>query len=319
MISQALASQPEGVERMVPMSTLAPSQKVVTHLDSKFRKPLQILEAQYDKAQLTEEEAQRVNDAAGLAELIANFIAANRVTDQFKNEEVRSNYGYPKQYKGSKPIAEQIMALNMILGLDPASALEYAKNLPQVPNGAEKWFAVPSVPALAAKHFPEVTDPAEQYCRAVQLIHEKLAASRTFHNYREGEITADRFRMTAKTAEAMDRIMAEQKGDILIIAAQLGMRHCGRSVRCAREVFVTNEFGLGSLAVGSILLTHPEREVEWEQLHMDCPGDEFSPKAAGKFSYAPCFHFHVDLLKFDTSGVSNAHEHYGSASALLPQ
>ncbi len=33
-----------------------------------------------------------------------------------------------------------------------------------------------------------------------------------------------------------------QPGDILIIAAQLGMSHRGRSVRLAREVFVANEW-----------------------------------------------------------------------------
>lgn len=302
------------------MATLAPSQKTVTHLDSKFRKPLQILEAQYDKAALTEEEAQRVNDTPGLAELIANFIAESRANNKFKNEEVSSRLAYPKEYKGPKPIADQIKALAAIFDLSPALALEYAEHLPELPQGAEGWFAIPSVSALAAKHFPEVTDSAERYCRAIQIVHEKIAFSRKFYNYREGEITTDKLRMHARTAHALDLVAeAQGNGDILIVAAQLGMRHRGRSVRRAREVFISNEFGLGSLMVGSIILTHPERLVRWEELDMDCAGDEFAPAADGGFVGAPVFVFFGGRVKFDADGFDVAVDDFGSASGFLPQ
>ena len=134
-------------------------------------------------------------------------------------------------------------------------------------------------------------DPAQKYCQAVQLVHAKIAASRPFYNYRERQITPAQLRVHAHTAHALDVIAKTQKGDILIVAAQLGVRHRGRSVRRAREVFVANEFGLGSFAVGSIVLTHPERLVRWEELDMDCPGDEFAPDGDGGFSGAPCFLF----------------------------
>jgi len=244
------------------------------------------------------------------------------VSNQFANEEVNSSYKYPEGYKGPKPIEEQIKAIAKIFDLDPSQALEYAKNLPQFPNGAEGWFAIPSVDALAAKHFPEVTDPTEKYCRAVQLVHAKIAEFRAFYNYREGQITSDHLRMHAHTARALEQIAETQKGDILIIAAQLGMRHgnpIARSVRRAREVFISNEFGLGSVAGGSILLTHPEKEVCWEQLHMDLPGDEFAPGADGDVSCAPCFGFSCGEVKFGADGVGYAYQYYGSASGFLPQ
>ena len=289
---------------------------------------MSIVEAAYNKAGLSiGDEAQRVNDTPGLADLISNFIAESRLTDKFKDEEVRSNYAYPREYKGPKPIQEQIKAIAAILGLDPTSALEYAKQLPTldsfVPTDAlpwTGWFAIPSVAVLAKKHFPEVIDPAEQYCRAIQLIHEKLAASRQFFNYREGEITPQQLRMHAHTAQALARVAEMQNnGDILIVTAQLGMRHRGRSTRRAREVFVSNEYGHGSLTGGSILLTHPEREVRWEQLHLDLPGDEFSPVADGQFVRAPVFSFSGDGLKFNTFDVVSAGEFYGSVSGFLPQ
>ena len=241
------------------------------------------------------------------------------MSNQYANEEVRSSYTYPKEYKGPKPIVDQIKAIAKIFGLDPSQAIEFAKNLPALPEGAEGWFAIPSVDALAKKHFPEVTDPVQKDCQAVQLVHAKIAASRSFYNYREGQITPAQLRVHARTAHALDLIAETQKGDILIVAAQLGMRHRGKSVRRAREVFVANEFGLGSLAVGSIVLTHPERLIRWEELDMDCSGDEFSPDADGDFSSAPIFHFGDGKVKFGAYWYGGAREDCGSASAFLSQ
>ena len=300
--------------------SLAPSQKVVTHRDSKGIKFFSIVEAAYDKARLSEEEAQRVNDTPGLAELIGNFIAESRATNKYASEEVKSNYVYPKEYKGPKPISEQINILARILELDPIQALEYAKNLPQLPEGAEGWFAVPSVDALVKKYFPEVTDPADKYCRAVQLVHQKIAESRSFYNYREGQITPAQLRVSARTAHSLNLIAEKQPGsDILIIAAQLGIGHRGRSVRRAREVFVVNEFGLNSLSGNSILLVHPERLVRWEDLGMDYPGDEFAPETDGDFSEAPGVDFSDGRVGFGTVLVGDPDGHFGSASGFLPQ
>ena len=295
-------------------------QTLITSRDDKGRHAVNLFAIEYDKAKLDETRAQRLNERGGeLQQGIAKLIAEFSVSNQYANEEVSSNYAYPKEYKGPKSIEEQIKALAEILNLDPTSTLEYAKNLPELPEGAEGWFAIPSVSALAKKHFPEVTDPAEQYCRAVQLIHQKIADSRSFYNYRDGQITTDRLRVHARTAHALDQIVETQSGDILIVAAQFGMRHCGKSVRRAREVFVANEFGLGSLAVGSMLLTHPEREVQREQLHMDCAGDDFAPDADGQFSDAPIFYFVDGEVWFGTGLVSSTYDLYGSVSAFVPQ
>lgn len=273
---------------------------------------------------LDKDGAQRVHEHGGeFAEAIRLAVVASlenlSVADKYKGEEVRVAYGYPKEYKGPKPIEEQIKAIAEIFNLDPAEALEYAKNLPALPSGAEGWFAVPSVDAVANKHFPEVTDSAEEYCKVLELVHQKLAKSRSFYNYRDGEIDTDHVRVSTRTLEAMQKIVEEQKGDILIIAAQLGKRHGGRSVRRAREVFVSNEYGLTSVAVGSIALVHPERFVRWEELDMDCAGDEWSPSADGDFSESPCFRFVGSLVWFATYYVSHAHAYYGSASGFSPQ
>lgn len=310
-----------GIERMAPMSTKTLAPLVVTARDPKGLKFMSIVEAAYNKAGLTDgadSEAQRVNDTPGLADHIAAWLEEHRDTNKFKDEEVRVAYGYPKEYKGPKPIADQVKAIAKIFGLDSASALEYAKSLPALPEGAEGWFAIPSVDALAVKHFPEVTDPAEKYCRALQLVHQKIAESRSFKSWRDGQIDTAHIKVSARTLEKMNQVIQQQRGDILIIAAQLGKRHGGRSVRRAREVFTANEYGLTSVAGGSIVLVHPERLVRWEELDIDMAGDEFSDDGDGRFGRAPYFHFY-GKAKFGTLDVSNDYDRFGSASGFVSQ
>jgi hypothetical protein len=67
-----------------------------------------------------------------------------------------------------------------------------------------------------------------------------------------------------------------------------------------------------------MLLTHPERLNHYDDLWIDCAGDEFAPAADGRFWGAPLFHFYDDELKFSAYGVSRADEFYGSVSGFLP-
>lgn len=276
-----------------------------------------------DYANFSKDGAQRVHGNPEFAVRIreATILALTElsVNDKFKDEEVRSNFTYPNEYDGPKPIGDQITALAEIMGLDPAQALEYAKNLPELPARAEGWFAIPSSDGLK-KLFPKIENDAERYCAGVRLVHEKIAASRKFYNWRDGQITPNRLRVHARTAHALDLVAEHQPGDILIVAGQLGIRHRGRSVRRARECFDSNEFGLGALAVGSIVLTHPNRLVRWEELDMDCSGDEFDdPGADDRFARAPCFGFSGGKVKFGANWFGHANGVYGSASAFVPQ
>lgn len=307
--------------------TLAPSVVTVTDRDPKGLKFMSIVAAAYNKAKLPEDEAQRVNDTAGLGDLIDNWIAEHRRPNQFANEEVATRYTYPKEYKGPKPIAEQIKALATICDgkVDPSQALEFAKHLPDlkyfVPEDAMQWtgwFATLWDEALVML-FPQVTDRAQRYCLGVNLTLDKIAATRAFKNWRQGQIDTAHLRVHTRTMEAMDQIALTQKGGILIIAGQLGMRHAGRSTRRAREVFAANEHGIGSLTGNSIVLTHPERLVRWEELDMDLPGDEFSVVGGGLFDLAPCLYFRVGKAEFGTERVGVAYDFCGSASFFAPQ
>jgi hypothetical protein len=283
---------------------------------------MSISSAKYDKARLYDEEAKGVNYAPGLADPIGHFIAENRVNNRYKDEEVCSDYSYPPGYEDPKPIGEQANILAKIFDLSLGGTEEYIeKVLPTLilPEGAEGWFAIPSVDAVSLRFFPEVKDPAEKYCCAVQLVLEKIKKSRKFYNYRDGEIDPAHLRMHACTAHAFDLIAEKQRSDILIIPSQFGKHHAGRSVRRAREGMEHGEFGHGSFAVGSLLLVHPERLVRYKELDVDCPGDEFSPGADRRFFGAPYFDFRGGGVGFDAGWINDPRGYYGSASGFVLQ
>jgi hypothetical protein len=273
----------------------------------------------YNKAELTEEAAQCLNERREFWKELGDLIQKHSTTNQYANEVVSSNYAYPKEYKGPKPIEEQVKTIATMFGLDPTQALEFAKNLSTLPEGSEGWFAIPKVSAVATKQFPGITDKAEQYCEAVKLVHTKLADSRSFKNYNKGESVFSKLRQHTHTVDFLEHLEAEQTGDILIIAVQYGMRHRGKSVRRAIETFASNEFGLGAFAIGCMALVHPERYVRGEELDTDCAGDEFAPGDDGLFWKAPGFCFCCSKLEFGARGVSSAHGRYSSVSGFAPQ
>ncbi|MFC1613006.1 hypothetical protein ACFL23_01615 [Patescibacteria group bacterium] len=250
------------------------------------------------------------------------------VSNRYADEEVSSNYTYPPEYKGPKPIIDQITTLAKIFNLKPDSAIDYSETVPSlesfVPADAlawTGWFAWIDYIELGRQYFPKEKNLAVLYCLGVNLVLEKIKESRPFYNHREGEIIESKLRLSSRTADAENVMRQTQKGPILIGAAQLGMRHgnpIARSVRRARELFVPNEFGLGSLAVGSIALTHPERFVRYEELDVDCAGDEFD-FGDGRFFGAPCVYFFSDKVYFLAYEISYAGSGCGAASAFLPQ
>ena len=297
------------------------STSVVTTDHPRGQKFVETCRAQYNKARLGEDAAQQLNESSGFAADIAEAIRkhSRTKTEWYANQVVRSSMTYPPEYQGPGMIVDQINKLSQITGIDPSHALEFAGRLPPLHRLAEGFFAVASDEGLAAVHFSGIDDPDERRCRSVQFMLDQIKSSRLLYNYCDGQITPDRYRIYPDTAAALNLIAEQQKGGIWIIPAQLGMLHRGESVNRAREIFKLDEFGFGGLEVLSISSTHPERLVRWEQLHMDCSGDQFAPGADGVFSLAPLFYFDDDRVRFGTGGVDDAGDRYGSVSGFLPQ
>ena len=232
------------------------------------------------------------------------------VPDKFKDEEVESNYGYLSGYRKPKSITEQCNILRQIFPGVGFADEKLAER--EVPANAEGWFAIPKWQTIA----PTYSEAVQKVLDAV-----KLARNGKFNNYRDGQINEERLRQTAKTASVFQKLGDEQKDhDILVVAAQFGIRHRGRSVRRAREVFAVSEFGLGAFAVGIMILTHPERLMNYDDLWIDCSGDEFDvPDADVRFDHAPYFDWDGGRVKFGTVWFGGVGDCFGSASAFVPQ
>lgn len=282
-------------------------QALITSRDQKGLHAVGLFEAAYNKSKLDDGRAQRLNERGGeLQDGIAKLIAKLSLSDRYADEEVESSYAYPKGYK-VKGITEQT---NILRQLFPGVGFADEKLAEQpLPPNAEGWFAIPKWQTLAPT-----------YGEAVAGVLAMIASKRKFYNYRGGQLGAEYLRQHVKSVKMFQKLGDEQKDfDILVVPAQFGLCHKGRSVRRAREVFAQNEFGLGAFAIGIMLLTHPEREVQWEQLHVDCAGDEFAPGADGDSSNAPVFDFHDGKVEFCAYWFGYNDECYGSASAFVSQ
>lgn len=262
-----------------------------------------------DAMNLQKDGAQRLIENGGefqseLKKLVERF----SITNQYADEEVESNYGYLSGYK-PKGITEQTNRLRELFpGIGYANEKLAEGSLP--PN-AEGWFAIPRWEKVATTY-------GEAVQKVLNLI--KQTRNGAFYNYRDGELGPNQLRQSQKSTTMFQKLGDEQNGhDILVVPAQFGIRHRGRSVRRAREVMNANECGLGAFAIGIMLLTHPERLKHYDDLWIDCAGDEFAPRADADFSWSPFFEFYGVEVEFGTCDVGRASDGYGSASVCLPQ
>lgn len=239
---------------------------------------------------------------------IVTAIRELSVSNQYADEEVESSYGYLSGYQ-PKPIAEQVKVLRELF--PELGSVDESLAKTDLPPNAEGWFAIPRWDKIAST-----------YGEALEKVLGLISKTRNgkFYNYREGKLGSQYLRQHERTVAMLRHLGdAQSEHDILVVPAQLGLRHRGRSVRRAREVFNASEFGLGAFQIAVMILTHPERLQHYDDLWIDCAGDEYAPNADGDFSYAPVFRFDDGLVKFNTDWVDNADDYYGSVSAFLPQ
>jgi hypothetical protein len=226
-------------------------------------------------------------------------------------------FDYPPEYGGPRPLTEQISHLVWRFGLSPIQALAYVeRGLPQLPPGAEGWFAVPSVDGLAVRIFPEVADPVERYRRAVRHAFRVLGATQEFNNQSAESQVIPGLCRAERSAQALALIAQEQPGDILIVAAQIGRLHRGLA---AREIeFNAWEYGLGTFEAAVIILTHPQRLVRLEELDLDCPGDTCARMPDGQPSNVPVFSHSGSGIVCSSNWRGSCCDRTGQATGFLP-
>jgi hypothetical protein len=239
---------------------------------------------------------------APLTEVLRDFTVSN----QFIGEEVKSDHLYPSGYKGARPINEQTNRLRQIFPGIGSADENLAKD--PLPGGMEGYFAIPRWQSIAST-----------YCEAVKIVLSKILETRPFKNAINGPITASSFRQRRRSVAFWKRL-GEQQSDksILVVPAQFGLRHRGRSTRRTLEVLQLNEFGLGVFATGIMLLTHPERIAANDDFCVYCVGDECSPAFVDLFSGTMCWMFSQGELNLIEDDNSHAGSDTGPATAVLP-
>ena len=294
---------------------------LITSRDPKGRQTTSIFEAAYNDSELDDDRAQKLNERSDeLKEGAIKLIQRLTISDQFADEEVMSSYGYLSGYKNPKDIDKQIGILQSHWPqLNPDKVIQYMKKAHstlQLPDWIEGLFLWICPGFFSNKHHEEL----EEILKAI-----KKDRKGKFHNHRAGQLNADNFRQYAPTTSALNRIVKQQpESDLLVVPAQFGLHgqsvpHTTCSVRRVREKFVTSEFGVNAKDSGTMILTHPERLQDPNDLWIDCAGDEFAPGAVGDFSHAPYFRLSGGRVEFGAYWIDYPNAHYASVSGFVPQ
>jgi hypothetical protein len=224
-------------------------------------------------------------------------------SDKYLAEETISRREYPPTYY-ARPIEAQVTALREAFPALGGCIERLARN--PVPAEAEAWFAIPRWQALA----PTYTD-------AVEMMIDVLQAKRRFSNRIVGNLGAKFLRQHERTRLSEQLVAKQQPGsDILVVAAQFGLRHRGCSARRARVAMASNEFGLGAFALGCMLITHPERLSMIDTLMIDCSGDEYSLRADTIYDRVPLYDFDLGGVEFSVFYEDRARNLWGTPTAF---
>jgi hypothetical protein len=225
---------------------------------------------------------------------------------KYQEEETISLREYPPTYS-VRPIDAQVIALREAFPQLGGCIERLTRN--PVPEEAEAWFAIPRWQALAPT-----------YSEAVEIMITVLESRRRFSNRLIGNLGPKFLRQNERTRLAEQMVAAQQPGsDILVLAAQFGLRHRGCSARRARVVMAGNEFGLGAFALGCMLITHPERLSMIDTLMIDCSGDEYSLRADTIYDRVPLFDYDLGGIGFSVFYEDRARNLWGTPTAFAVQ
>ena len=228
--------------------------------------------------------------------------------EQFPAEEVPSEKTYGAGYR-VKPIPGQVTLLREAFPELKEARCNEIMSRYDLPDGAEAWFAIPRWQALAPT-----------YTEAIERVFAVLANRRRFENRICGKMSAEYLRESDRAAQAWNLIGNSQEGaNILVIPAQAGLRHRGRSARRAAAMMDSNEFGLGAFATAILILLHPERMSGGETLMIDASGDEYALLGNGEYTRVPLFDFGISGLEFSIFYRERARPMWGTPSAFVVQ
>jgi hypothetical protein len=229
---------------------------------------------------------------------------------RFASEKVRSTRIYPAGYNPRKiSLAERIERLSeLVSGIGSVKANRMAEK--PLPKGAEAWFAIPRWEIFGKTYGEAVKKVFKISAKARACAFSDCCCQDSYEPF---------LRQHPRSVEMWAELYKQQKSDLIVVPAQFGLRHRGRSVRRVREIFLANEFGLGIFATGIMLLTDPERLQGYTDLWINCAGDEYKPFFRRVWCHAPGWRFYRGTVQLCTGLDHEPHIFYGSATAFLPK
>ncbi|HEV8677625.1 MAG TPA: hypothetical protein VN701_02235 [Candidatus Paceibacterota bacterium] len=194
------------------------------------------------------------------------------------------------------------------LGVSAAAAHDYIRTRISTSNimhfGACGWYVVPRRSALAADYLSGVM--------RVNSALDRIRGCRTWEKTRCRYIESE-----YKTSAALENIGKHHEGDFLFIQAQPGFKHVGRSVSTVRNEFYPQEFGLGAVEVGCMLIANPGLLVMEDDHIIACPGDTCNIGMGPDSVSSPCYLAGIEnSLEFGCRIIDQAKPTMGAATGF---
>ncbi len=240
----------------------------------------------------------------------------------YSNQVVKSKYGYHSGYHMARPIDEQIAILRQH---DWGREVNWGLNEEQkkllsgpVPQGSEGYFAVVFDRTMVAYYENDLTvDQSLPVTRVIRALRKHKYD--VIEKYNTGELRSSYYRRIRNSADKMRRLWQSQgcPNGILLIPAQLGLAHAGKSVLRAREVMRGSEFPLDAYEVLQMVLTHDVRLQHYHDLWIHLPGGEYSPDAFTSFDSAMYVGFSDGVILFGHYTADEPFSYFGSVSGYL--
>ncbi len=240
-------------------------------------------------------------------------------TNPYAGEKVAATYSYPKGYKPNS-VEDQVKRLLAVYSwLDASNVDAFAKSWVRVEE-ADGLYVIPK-PTVVGQHLG-ITEPWDNFGTLTeQGPLAALASTRKFHNFRSGYLDTAYHRLAESAKSALQKLEADQPGDLLVFPAQTGKLYAGHSPRNARwEAEHHNQWPLPAYIVGWMIVANPHRLEQYEHLIVDCIGDEYRLDTGDEFDGVLFFCVHDD----DTLCLRNGWFGYGcydcgGASGFLQQ
>lgn len=250
----------------------------------------------------------------------------------FVHEEVESDTGYFSGYKGPGSIADQLAKLRKLF---PQIGGVNEELVASIERSDVKLSTIPKRFPEEDRHFwciPHWTNFGITYCEAIakvlEVFGDKIDDVFGDKIYDALDISSDttsgHLKQTERKINMINKILLKQDADILIIEAQFGLRHRGRTMRRACVVMGEDEFGLGIYEILIMLLLSPERLAYYNDLWIDVAGDEWCSKIGRRSNYAPRLLYDSgDLIHLVITGIAvddnAAGRNSGTVSAFIMQ